>query len=98
MRLGMKIAIIARKVINGKVVRVLHCGHEQLQPSGGKSSTAQSADCKTCTTGPELAPVIELPKVTEPEKVEPVEDFTGYHPLAQLMLQHRRAKTTPSLA
>lgn len=37
-----------RRNPQGKVTRILECGHEQPEPSGGKAHLAGSAVCKLC--------------------------------------------------
>lgn len=44
----MKESILRREERDGKVIRHLECGHEQVQVSGGHAATANFASCKQC--------------------------------------------------
>lgn len=48
----MKVRILSRKKVNGKQYRELSCGHEQLEPRGGKSHLFTEAQCKECGPNP----------------------------------------------
>jgi hypothetical protein len=39
----------ARRYGAEEVVRVLSCGHEQVEPRGGKAGSAEKAECLVCT-------------------------------------------------
>lgn len=41
-------AILRREKRDGRIVRVLECGHVQPEVGGGKSTAAAFALCKTC--------------------------------------------------
>lgn len=48
-RSGTMKAIVQRRVnAEGKTVRLLECGHEQMEGRGGKVHLAESALCKVC--------------------------------------------------
>lgn len=70
----MKVRILSRKKVDGKLYRELSCGHEQLEPQGGKSHLFTEAHCKTCGPEPTKAKKPRGPAVpkSKPETGAPV--------------------------
>ncbi len=62
----MKVRILSRKKLDGKMIRVLSCGHEQIETSGGKAHLFMDAHCRACgPTSPSVVKPISEPSTSK---------------------------------
>ncbi len=65
-----KLAVGAGRTVRFATLRMLKCGHEQVEPKGGKAKDAKFAQCEKCDTIKELSTVLKDFKPHPPEPVE----------------------------